>query len=509
MLFRSTPLSAFRPEVQAILTQLDQSVRADMTQAGDNVDPNLPFSHFAHNEMFDANLMFDEPFVSLFSYDKAEFMAAYLRDCDQANGWDPFVIFAEDTGNSFSTELGLERSKGGLASVLSRISLAGEDVRFAAFMALVEWSNSSHQVVDDLDPGKLIGMLHVGIATRFVTMDPVTNPAPSILLRKAPVTDLFDRVVGNEGLEFDEMAYRVALSQVIDGQPLPITLNNLVPHLLYDPVVYMCAQGLSTSNVIRRIKPAFDLLVERLDPEPSQKQILFDQMLYNIFSLYPDRLATLSIGADLRFQFGDHPGLRDAQSLTALTRILAGPLGAFANDLAMDVPDGLHVQRLKNEGIHTLLGIVDSHLSRTPVVSSVTLLEHTEDLATLDYLLARGRMANETIHYALKSMAPLASQMTHQAQWELFKGELDFWIQRDRVDDKALHIAVKMVKDQPHLLQNLGEYMVLLLDKGVPTERVTRCAQAMGVLDAQLLKKPGIGKHHVFHEALMGQDLGL
>ena len=506
MLFRLTPLSAFRPEIQLILEQLDGAVRADMLKAGDEVDDKVPFSHYAQQERFDASLMLDEPFLSLFRYENVEFMGAYLRDVDQSAGWDPFLIFADDTGNGFATEISLERAKGGMSSVLSRISLQEPEARFAVLMSLLEWSNGCYQVLDPHEPGGAIKMLHVMITGCFLCIDKVHVPHPNFT---APVQELFQRVTGMGDLQFDAVTYREALMEIIGIQTPALVLNNLVPHLLYDPVVYMCEAGYSTEKVLERIKPAFDVLMEPLDPDPIQKQALFEQMLYNALSLYPERLKELPIGKDTRFQFGDHPLLREPGSLSALTRILAGPLGAFATDLLMDVPDEERLRQMKAEGVTQLLGLVDSHLVRTPAAACLKVIEDTEDLVMLDYLLARNRIASETIHYAWRSMSPAIVELSDQAQLAMIAGEMEFCMSRNRLDESALHRLSSVLKQLPQLLTPLCDHMMGLLDQGVDEHMVSRCAQQLGLLNAELLRKPGIAKRQAFHEALMGQDLGL
>lgn len=506
MLFYSTPLTAFRPEIQAILVKLDDAVRADMLRSGNDVDPKLPISHYARNQQFDSTLMLDEPLESLFRYENVEFIAAYLADFEQNGGWDNFMMFADDSGNSFATDLSLERSKGGLSSVLSRVSLQDEGVRFAALKALIEWHNFSHTCLDENEVSMGIHMLHTGISACFVTID-LANPI--VMPRGSPTKDLFQRVVGVKDLPFDGGAYRKALAELTDDQPHSITLNNLVPHLLYDPIIYMCELGYSTEEVVSRIEPAFDILLESLKPDPNQRKALFEQMLYNVFSLYPARLDELPISTDRRFQLGDHPLLREAGSLTPLTRILAGPLGAFVSDLLMDVPDPERARQLAAGGVVELQGVIDSHLVRTPAAGCLKVIEDVEDLVTLDYLLARQRVASETIHYAWRSMAPAIQEISPQAQLALIKGELDFWIQRNCLNDSTLHPAVDMLKKLPQLLPEISAHMLSLLEHGVAEDVVSRCCQQLGLLNVELLRKPGIAKRQSFHEAILGQDLGL
>lgn len=506
MLFHSTALTAFRPEIQDILVVLDEAVRADIASAGKGIDEAIPFSHYARNQKFDTTLMLDEPFISLFRYENVEFIAAYLADFNQNGGWDDFMTFVDDTGNGFATELSLERSKGGLSGVLSRVTLQGEGVRFAALKALIEWHNSSHACLDENEVSPGIHMLHTGISTCFVTMDlanPIVMPCGSL------TKDLFQRVVGVKDLAFDGAAYRKGLKELIDDQPLDLILNNLVPHLLYDPIMYMCEVGYATDDVISRIEPAFDILLEPLSPDANEKKALFEQMLFNALSLYPERLDELPIATDCRFELGDHPLLRAAGSLSPLTRILAGPLGAFASDLLMDVPDAERVRQLAAGGIVELQGVIDSHLVRTPAAGCLKVIQDVEDLVMLDYLLAKQRVASETIHYAWRSMAPAAQDLSTKAQMNLIAGELDFWIRRNRLNDSTLSPIVDMLKKLPHLLPEMSTHMLALLEQGVAEEVVSRCSQQLGLLNVELLRKPSIAKRQSFHEAILGQDLGL
>ncbi|RMV36087.1 hypothetical protein ALP12_200347 [Pseudomonas savastanoi pv. phaseolicola] len=91
----------------------------------------------------------------------------------------------------------------------------------------------------------------------------------------------------------------------------------------------------------------------------------------------------------------------------------------------------------------------------------------------------------------------------------LIAGELDFWIRRNRLNDSTLSPIVDMLKKLPHLLPEMSTHMLALLEKGVAEEVVSRCSQQLGLLNVELLRKPSIAKRQSFHEAILGQDLGL
>lgn len=512
MLFSKTPLSVFPKNLQSQLASLEKRAIDDMDIRGQKYDRSQPFSHFAHNEMFDPEIFYDEEFSGLFSYQNIEFLAAYVHDVDQSLGYDPFMVFAADFEGDFTPELCFERSKGGVSSLLSRMRIGDESLRHELTMAILKWNNQQYLVLNDQEPGLKIQALHMDIVSRF--LDPeagISAPAgisclPS-LREKSPFKDVFLNVLGGLDQPFCLERYRKGIEELVDKENPSHSLNNLVPHLMYDPIVLMCSRGDTTTGIIDRMLPAFNILIETMAAPPAQKHALFEQMIYNVFSLYPERLAELNLGSS--FEFGNHVLLRNPGELMPLTRILAGPLGVFANDLQMDVDDAFRRKAVEEAGIHNFLALVDSHLARTPVAAYLPVSQNPEDLALLDYHLSKGKIHSESIHFGLKWIQPLFEKLSKPAQASVVIGEIDFWMDCNDIASHKLHKASRLTVGHPYLKPLIANHLENKIRKGFLDDKVSKVAQALEVLNGDLLRTHDLGRRAVFRDALMGQDLGL
>lgn len=510
MIFKKTPIDVFSASQQAILEAFDKGLTAVFDEMGCQRLPSETLMDLSprmgYNDVLHEALLAD-----FAKFENLEFLAAYLHDHDDLEGYDSVLGSLEGADGLPVIEMSMDRIHGGVSGLLSRISLKDETLRDAIGLALLRWGSGHHFVSDKDDPGELVYHLHRDISGAFEGLYKevsISGYDPNLVgsQRNAIFQTMFIAVVSPQGQPFPESRYRSCLQVLVDTSRLGDRLNQLIPHLLYDPLLYMLIKRESARDIVTRLKPAFDCLLATIPSSREQRSILFQQMLYNALTRYPSRLKEFFLdGYSYR---GIHPEFTRGEEVTKLTRILSGPMGAFVSNLEMDVPDHKRVAPLKAAHIHGLTDIIDTHLSRTPIVSGLSIGKAPEDIALFDYHLKKGNIYPETIHYQIKQLTQINGWSTAAAAGIVI-GEFEYWEAKAALTPFNLQDARKFIESHPGVLPMIAAHLERRCKAGMPEQRALAGAQGLGILTGELLRDFDFGRRVRIREGALGGDLGL
>lgn len=511
MIFEKTPHDAFSPAQQAVLAAFDEGLTAALESVGITRLPNEALCRLASRMGHNNDVLHEDLLLDFGKLENLEFLAAYLHDQDTLEGYDSVLGSLEYAGGMPIIEMSLDRLHGGVSGLLSRLSLTDSAQRDRIGVSLLRWGRKNLVVMDWNDPGKLVHELHLNISLAFeglVNETPYSKLDPGLVRaqRRTTFESMFLGVVAPDAYPFSEACYRSSLNSLVDSKRPGDRLNQLIPHLLYDPLFYMLMKGESARDIVTRLKPAFDCLLNTIPCTREQRSILFQQLLYNGLSRYPTRLKEFFL--DGYSHRGIHPEFTRGAEISQLTRILSGPMGAFVSSLEMDVPDNKRIAPLQNAHIHGLMDIIDTHLSRTPLVSSLSIGEAPEDIALFDYHLKKGNIHPETIHYQIKHLTQL-SGWSAAAAAGIVIGEFDYWEAKAALTPFNLDEAKEFVQMHPGALPMIAAHLEGRCKAGMPEQRALDGAQGLGILSGELLRGFDFGRRARIREGALGGDLGL
>ena len=505
-LFKNTPLSAFAPERQALLLKLQDSCQAWLVESGYEPEkhPTLK-SASLRADSFWWDVFQDSEVEALLTAENLDFIAAYaLED----GGFDSFWMFLDESCSHISAiTLSGDRHHQGMASLLRRIPLEDSKRRLTAVSRLLDVMEAQDTRQSEADtPFELCRLdLHVYAENCLWTLfkQPGKTRLPFQYYNDV-CQKIMAPIIAPDLMRFEAQVFREALCYYVGSKSTAREIELLIDAVIYNSIAVMVAGAVGVADIVARLEPVLEVLLEQICPSPVERKAVSRQVLINGLSVYPELLEQMQ--PTTNEMLGRHPHLVSNPTLDGMIRTLSGPFGVYSNGWCEADIDALRMY----SGEGSVVDLYDSHLTRAHCCVHIPLITANQNTQAIEQLLRVDGLFHEAVCHKWKVLDAVAPEFDDKAYMTLIRHHTQALVDDEDYGNGFDHKGGRqLLAARPHLMPEVIDMLAQHAQRGVDSELLSRVARLLDVETQLLLNHQAFQTNHTFRATTLAGDLGL